>query len=192
MAAIHRFLFITFNLLCLLSYHLTDKWKTTENNVLQYELWMEVCMKIQLIIDEKIQETEIQIRAKQYNEQIEQLMKQLQDIQTTTAIDGYLQQEIHMLKIKDIYYAYAEGAKVFLQTVDHEFESKRKLYELEVMLSHNFVRVSKSILVNIDKIASIQMGRIGSTVIILDDESSVHVSRTYLKELKNRLGIGRN
>lgn len=149
-------------------------------------------MKIKLIIDEKLQETEIQIRAKQYNEKIERLMKQLQDIQTTTTIDGYLHQEIHMLKLKNIYYIYAEGAKVFLQTVDQEFESKRKLYELEMMLQHHFVRVSKSILVNIDKIASIQMGRMGSTEILLDDESSVHVSRKYFKELKNRLGIGRD
>lgn len=149
-------------------------------------------MKIQLIIDGKIQETEIQIRANQYNEQIERLMKQLQELQTITAIDGYLQQEIHMLKIKDIYYIYAEGAKVFLQTVDHEFESKRKLYELEMMLSHDFVRVSKSTLVNIGKVVSIQMGRIGTTEIILDDELSVHVSRKYFKALKNRLGIGRD
>lgn len=148
-------------------------------------------MKIQLIIDENIQETEIQILENQYNEQIEQLMKRLQDMQTTVAIDGYLQQEIHMLKIKDIYYIYTEGAKVFLQTIEHEFESKRKLYELEMILSHDFVRVSKSTLVNIDKISSIQMGRIGSTEIILDDESSVNVSRKYFKELKNRLGIGR-
>ena len=102
--------------------------------MLQYKLRTEVCMKIQLIIDEKIQETELQIRANQYNEQIERLMKQLHDIQTTTTIDGYLQQEIHMLKIKDIYYIYAEWAKIFLQTVDHEFESKRKLYECYHMI----------------------------------------------------------
>lgn len=149
-------------------------------------------MKIQLVIDEKIQETEILIRTKEYNRQVQQLMEQLQDIRKTNAIEGYLQQEIHLLKIKAIYYIYAEGAKVFFQTLDHEFESKRKLYELEMMLSNDFVRVSKSMLVNIDKIASIQMGRIGSTEIILDDESSVHISRKYLKELKNRLGIGRD
>lgn len=149
-------------------------------------------MKIQLMIDEKYQETEVHICAKQYNEQIEELMKQLQEVQTTKVIDGYLQQEIHMLKVKDIYFIYAEGAKVYLQTIGHEFESKRKLYELETMLSHDFVRVSKSMLVNMDKIASIQMGRIGSTEIILDDESSVHVSRKYFKDLKKRLGIGRD
>ena len=149
-------------------------------------------MKIQLMIDEKFQETEIHICAKQYTEQIERLMKQLQVVQTTAVLDGYLQQEIHMLKVQDIYYIHAEGPKVYLQTTEQEFESKRKLYELETLLSHDFARVSKSTLVNIDKISFIQMERFGSTEIILDDESSVHVSRKYLKELKSRLGIGRD
>lgn len=147
-------------------------------------------MKIQLTIDDTLQETEIHICAKEYNEQIERLMKLLQSSQTNV-IDGYLQQDIHMLKIKDIYSIYAEGTKVYLLTSEHEFESKRKLYELESMLVQDFVRVSKSTLVNMDKIASIQMGRMGTTEIILDNQSSVHVSRKYLKELKSRLGIGR-
>ncbi|WP_100401795.1 LytTR family DNA-binding domain-containing protein [Bacillus sp. FJAT-42315] len=148
-------------------------------------------MKIHLTINHALEETEIHIHAKEYNGQIEQLMKQLQAAQTTM-IDGYLQQDIHMLKISDIYSIYAEGAKVFLQTEEQEFESKRKLYELEAQLAKDFVRVSKSTLVNINKIASIQMGKLGSTELLLENDVSIHVSRKYLKELKQQLGIGRN
>lgn len=148
-------------------------------------------MKIHLTINRALEETEIHIHAKEYTEQIERLMKQLQSSQTTM-LDGYLQQEIHMLKITDIYSIYAEGAKVFLQTEEQEFESKRKLYELESQLAKDFARVSKSTLVNINKIASIQMGKIGSTEILLDNEVAIHVSRKYLKELKRHLGIGRD
>lgn len=147
-------------------------------------------MKIHLTINSELQETEIHIHAKEYNEQIEKLMKQLQATQSTI-IDGYLQQEIHMLKINDIYSIYAFGSKVFLQTEEQEFESKRKLYELEDQLAKDFARVSKSTLVNINKIASIQMGKIGSTELLLDNDVSIHVSRKYLKELKRLLGIGR-
>lgn len=147
-------------------------------------------MKIHLTINSELHETEIHIHAKEYNQQIEKLMKQLQATQSTI-IDGYLQQEIHMLKISDIYSIYAEGSKVFLQTEEQEFESKRKLYELEDQLAKDFARVSKSTLVNINKIASIQMGKIGSTELLLDNDVSIHVSRKYLKELKHQLGIGR-
>lgn len=147
-------------------------------------------MKIHLTINSELQETEIHIHTKEYNEQIEKLMKQLQATQSTI-IDGYIQQEIHMLKISDIYSIYAEGPKVFLQTDEQEYESKRKLYELEDQLAKDFARVSKSTLVNINKIASIQMGKIGSTELLLDNDVSIHVSRKYLKELKRQLGIGR-
>ena len=147
-------------------------------------------MKIHLVINSELQEIEIHIHAKEYNEQIEKLMKQLKTTQSKV-IDGYLQQEIHMLKINDIYSIYVEGAKVFLQTEEQEFESKRKLYELEIQFSKDFARVSKSSLVNINKIASIQIGTIGSTELLLDNGVSMHVSRKYLKELKSQLGIGK-
>ena len=120
-------------------------------------------MKIHLTINSELQETEIHIHAKEYNEQLEKLMKQLQATQSTM-IDGYIQQEIHMLKISDIYSIYAEGSKVFLQTEELEFESKRKLYELEMQFAKDFARVSKSSLVNINKIASIQMGKNGGQI----------------------------
>ena len=81
---------------------------------------------IHLSINSALQEMDIQIHTKEYNEQIEKLMKQLQAT-PSTMIDGYCQQEIHMLKISDIYSIYAEGAKVFLQTEEQEFETKRKL-----------------------------------------------------------------
>lgn len=147
-------------------------------------------MKIHLTINSELQETEIHIHAKEYNDQIEKLMKQLQATQSTM-IDGYLQQEIHMLKITEIYSIYAEGSKVFLQTEEQEFESKRKLYEFEIQFAKDFARVSKSSLVNINKIASIQMGKIGSTELLLENDVSIHVSRKYLKDLKRKLGIGR-
>lgn len=151
-------------------------------------------MKIQLTINSALDETEVHIHAKEYNEQIERMMKQLQAAQATqaTVLDGYLQQEIHLLKITDIYSIYAEDARVFLQTDEQEYESKRKLYELEEQLSKDFVRVNKSTLVNAHKISSIQMGKIGTTQLLLDNDATIHVSRKYLKELKRHLGIGRD
>jgi DNA-binding LytR/AlgR family response regulator len=151
-------------------------------------------LKIQLSINSALEETEIHIYAKEYNEQVERLMKQLQAAQVTqaTVLDGYLQQEIHLLKIGDIYSIYVEDSKVFLQTEEQEYESKRKLYELEAQLAKDFVRVNKSMLVNVHKIASIGMGKIGTTQLVLDNDTSIHVSRKYLKELKNHLGIGRD
>lgn len=148
-------------------------------------------MKIHLIINSEIEETEIHIHTKEYNEQIELLMKQLQTTQSPTMIDGYFKQDIHMLKIGEIYSIYADGPKVYLQTEEQEFETKKKLYELEVQFSKHFVRVNKSTLINLNKVTSIQLATIGSTQVLLDNGVSIHISRKYLKELKVKLGIGK-
>lgn len=151
-------------------------------------------MKIHLNINSALEETEVHIYAKEYNEQVERLMKQLQAAQAnqSNVLDGYFQQEIHLLKITDIYSIYVEDSKVFLQTEEMEYESKRKLYELEEQLARDFVRVNKSTLVNVNKITSIGMGKIGTTQLQLDNDVTIHVSRKYLKELKQHLGIGRD
>ncbi|MBK3494704.1 LytTR family transcriptional regulator DNA-binding domain-containing protein [Viridibacillus sp. YIM B01967] len=148
-------------------------------------------MQIKLIIDEKYAETEIHIHANAYSEQLEQLMKYLKAT-STDVIDGYLQQDIYMLKITDIYSVYSEGAKIYFQTDEHEYESKRKLYELEELLEKDFVRVNKSTLVNISKIVSMKMERTGMMQLVMDNDTTAHASRMYLKGLKKRLGIGRD
>lgn len=148
-------------------------------------------MKIHLVINNDIETTEIHIHAKEYNEQIEQLMKQLQATQSPTMIDGYFNQDIHMLKVDEIYSIYAEGPKVYLQTEEQEFEAKKKLYELEAQLAKDFVRINKSTLINLNKITSIQLATLSSTQALLENGVSIHISRKYIKELKSKLGIGR-
>ena len=148
-------------------------------------------MKIHLVINEELETTEVHIHAKHYTTEIEQLLRKLQQDQSPTMLDGYIQQEIHMVKIDDIYSVYAEGAKVYLQTEEQEYETKRKLYELEELLAKDFVRVNKSTLVHINKIVSIQQ-KLGAAQLLLDNEVTIHISRKYMKQLKNQLGIGRD
>ncbi|QTD40719.1 LytTR family DNA-binding domain-containing protein [Sporosarcina sp. Te-1] len=148
-------------------------------------------MNIKLIIDEKIEETEIHIHASAFTDDIERLMRLLKS-STNEVIDGYLQQEIYMLKIADIYFVYSEEAKVYFQTDEDEYESKRKLYELEELFEKEFVRVNKSTLVNVSKISFMKMEKIGMMQLVMDNGTTAHVSRVYLKTLKKRLGIGRD
>ncbi|WP_107947283.1 LytTR family DNA-binding domain-containing protein [Lysinibacillus parviboronicapiens] len=148
-------------------------------------------MRIQINIEKQYDEIEVHIYANEYNVQIEQLMKQLKKNEVNV-IDGYRDNEIHMLKTNEIYCIYAEGIKVFFQTEEEEFESKRRVYELEQLLGDKFVRVNKSTLVNLSKITSIQLGPLGSTKLFLENEISIVVSRNYLKKLKHAVGIGGN
>ncbi|OEH93845.1 LytTR family DNA-binding domain-containing protein [Bacillus solimangrovi] len=147
-------------------------------------------MQIKLFIDEKNKETEVQIHTNAYTNTIDQLMKKLKST-NTEVIDGYSQQQIYMLKPLDIYFMYSEGAKVYFQTDEDEYESKRKLYELEELFEQDFVRVNKSTLVNVSKISFMEMKKVGMMQLVMDNGTTAHVSRMYLKALKKKLGIGR-
>lgn len=148
-------------------------------------------MKIHVTIEKQYEEIEVHLYANAYSDEVERLMKRLK-LPEVKKVDGYKEQEIYMLHLEDIYSVYAEGPKIFFQTEEEEFESKRKLYELEELLAEQFTRVNKSTLVNMNKIASIQLGRFGTPTLILDNEATIAISRNYLKPLKQKLGIGRN
>lgn len=148
-------------------------------------------MKVHLHIQNDQLETEIHIYAAEYNEAIEQLMKKIK----TSAIDtivGYSAVDMRILKPHEIYTIYSEEGRVFLQTDDDEFECKSKLYELEQRYETIFVRISKSTLVNISKISSIQSKMLSNPQLLLSNETSVSVSRNYFKPLKEKLGLGRD
>lgn len=148
-------------------------------------------MKLHLKLEEQYKEVEVHIFAETYNTEVEQLMKLLK-APKTSIIDGYSDTEIRMLKVEDIYTIYVENAKVYFQTEEEEFESKRKLYEIETLFEQQFVRVNKSMLVNLSKIISIQMGILSTPEIVLENGTTVHVSRKYFKLLKEKLRIGRD
>lgn len=146
-------------------------------------------MKIKLIIDPSMLDEEIEVHAKAYTKEVERVMQQLQ-ASANDSIDAYQQDKIHLLKKDDIYSIAVEDGKVYFFTEEEEYEAKRKLYELEALLQEGFVRVNKSTLVNMSKISYMQMEKFGMMELVMENETTVHVSRKYLPKLKERLGIG--
>lgn len=146
-------------------------------------------MKIHLHIDEAYKEPEVHIYAAAYTEAIEQLMKQLK-APSQAALIGYLNEDIHVLKVEDIYAVVTEDGKMYLHTERDEYESKYKLYEIEETYPETFARINKSTLINLDYLQTIQY-KLGKTEAILTNDISFPISRRYLKLLKQKLGIGR-
>jgi DNA-binding LytR/AlgR family response regulator len=97
----------------------------------------------------------------------------------------------------NFYYFEARGNNVFCIAagVDHkltnEYRIKDKLYELEARLPQNrFLRVSKSYIVNIDNVNEI-IPWFGRRLILrfVDGKREIEVSRNYVKNLKEYLGM---
>lgn len=147
-------------------------------------------MKVHLHIENEREEIEVHVHAPKFDKTVEQLMKKLNSSSSQESIAGYLDGDIHLLKPGEIYSIFSEDGKVFLQTDEEEFEAKNKLYELEERFQSHFIRVNKSMLVNLDKIITIQSKVLTNPQIVLENEAVFPVSRTYFKLLKEALGIG--
>ena len=149
-------------------------------------------MKIHLLIEQHLSEIEVHVHAPEYNEQVEHLMKKLNQATKNDTIAGYCNEDIHLIKMQDVYSIYSEQGKVYIQTDEQELEVKQKLYELEKRFSTQLVRVNKATLVHFDKIASIQSKVLGNPQLTLENGVTIPVSRTYFKALKEAFGLGGN
>ena len=90
--------------------------------------------------------------------------------------------------VEEVLFFETEGNKVTAHTSDDVYTVKYKLFELEELLPGHFVRISKSGIVNADKIYSIQRNITAASAIEFQgSHKQVFVSRSYYKVLKNKL-----
>ncbi|MDE5779058.1 MAG: LytTR family transcriptional regulator, partial [Lachnospiraceae bacterium] len=65
----------------------------------------------------------------------------------------------------------------------------KPLYELENMLDINFVRISKSAIVNIRQINHVEAGFNGTMELVMKNGITDYISRSFRKNFKERLGL---
>ena len=76
-----------------------------------------------------------------------------------------------------------------LQFTEHKvYETRQKLYELERILKEKyFLRVSKSVILNLMKVKAIKPALNGRYSAILQNDEEIIISRKYVQELKKAL-----
>lgn len=100
--------------------------------------------------------------------------------------------EEHSILINDIFYVESVDKKVFVYCEKEVFRNNYRLYELEELLSRaGFVRVSKSVLLNVEKLIGIKTLVNSKLEAKLSNGESVYVTRKYLKDIRSEL-IRRN
>lgn len=98
--------------------------------------------------------------------------------------------DIHLVAPADIYYFEYVDQKVFAYGKTKVYEIKSKLYELEEQLAKtDFIRVSKSCILNLNKIGSLAPSLGGRFEARLKNGEKVIISRQYVNSLKEVLGL---
>lgn len=134
------------------------------------------------------EEEQILIRCRNVDDPIVALAKELKRRRDKLTVrDG---ERILQVDPSEVYYFEAVDNKVFLYTQEKVYETKSKLYELEEQFGYtNFIRVSKSVILNLSKVDSFYPEFNGRFEALMKNKERVLISRQYVPELKKRLGI---
>ena len=144
-------------------------------------------MKITIETPNPGEEDEIIIRSTALDER---LLKLIQALRAEEKLTGYAEDRIVKLQPKDIYYFEAVDNHIFAYTAKEAYEVHKKLFELEQEYEHtDFLRISKSVIVNISKIAYVKPIFNGRFEANLKNDEKIIVSRQYVAALKKKLGI---
>ncbi|WP_270568103.1 LytTR family DNA-binding domain-containing protein [Clostridium beijerinckii] len=103
---------------------------------------------------------------------------------------GRKEEKYYKVNVDEIFYIESIDRKAFIYTKTQTYEISEKLYVLEEQLAGmNFIRISKSLLLNIDKIHSFYPKLSGNLEALLTNNEKVIISRRYVANLKNKLGM---
>lgn len=146
-------------------------------------------MKVLINIIEDADEEEVCFSIHSMNNKVNQAIHLL----TSTRWGSLLcrkDEVVFKINVEDILYLEAVDRKVFAYTQTDTFEVSERLYVLENQLfSANFIRVSKSMLLNIEKIYAFYPMFSGNLEALLVNQEKVKISRRYVPELKKKLGM---
>lgn len=146
-------------------------------------------MKLIIEQSEEYKEAVITIRCGMIDDALKSVIDslQFQMFSVTVTKNG----AIRKLSLGEIYYFESVDERTFVYC-DHEvYECEYKLYELEERVGgFCFARISKSVIVNIDKITSIRPQLNGRFEAMLDNGERQTVNRHYVNHLKEKFEGG--
>lgn len=146
-------------------------------------------MKVEIIIDESIEETNVKIYTSKYSKEVENI----KDALSETLLDkivAFQSKEVFILSFDEIIRIYAQDKSVYIKTKDNTYTTRLTIYEFESKADRrNFIRISRSEIVNLDYVKRLDLSFTGTIAVELANGDVSYVSRRKLKEFKKALGL---
>ena len=144
-------------------------------------------MKVELNIDEKFKEILVTISTDKINDEVQELVNYIE--YKEDYLVGIADDQVCVLDISDIIRVFVEDRKVFVVTTKGKFVVRKKLYEMNNLLTKDFVKISQSEIANIKFIKNLDLSIRGTIVIVYKNSDISYVSRRLLKDFKPKLGL---
>ena len=145
-------------------------------------------MKVNIDISAEYKEPYAVIHTDKVTDEIRRIVDLFSGNETpVTALQN--EEEIVVLQPKEIYMVRIEGGDTVIYGERQKYRSRKRLYELADVLGKQFMQISKTTLINLSYIDSIEPGFSGTMLMKLKNGNKDYVSRKYLPEFKRYLGL---
>ncbi|GAA0732529.1 LytTR family DNA-binding domain-containing protein [Clostridium oceanicum] len=146
-------------------------------------------MNVEIIIKSELKEPQVVIYTNEVTDEIQNIAHRISSFQNKV-LTGTKNKKVFLIKNEDIYCFYSENQKIYAKTDKDNLEVKLRLYEIEkIYEGTSFIRISKSCIVNIDKVKSLDISYAGTIEIIFKNGYKEFVSRRFISKIKKYLGI---
>lgn len=144
-------------------------------------------MKVEIQISPDIEEPYAVIYSNQMTEEVQLIYDKIQSYSNViTAIDN---EQIIILQPSEIYMLRIENEQLVIYCQQKKYISNKRLYEMENLLGSKFMRISKSTIINLKKLSSVEPSFNGTMLVILKNGDKDYISRKYLPAFKKYLGL---
>lgn len=145
-------------------------------------------MKVNIDISAEYKEPYAVIHTDKVTDEIRRIVDLFSSNETpVTALQN--EDEIVVLKPQEIYMVRIEGGDTVIYGEKQKYRSRKRLYELADVLGKQFMQISKTTLINLSYIDSIEPGFSGTMLMKMKNGNKDYVSRKYLPEFKKYLGL---
>ncbi|RAP45925.1 MAG: hypothetical protein BZ135_04695 [Methanosphaera sp. rholeuAM6] len=152
-------------------------------------------MKVQLFVSKDCEEAYAQIYTDVLTDNIQKAMfllenDKIEDEDENNSILAVKKgQDIVLLDFEDIFMIRVEEKQTKVYNEKNEFIIRKPLYKIEDTLDSDFVRISKSTIVNLRKIQRVAPSLKGMMFIELKNGLKDNISRKYLSDFKQALDL---
>lgn len=146
-------------------------------------------MKVNLFVSRDIEEPYADIHTNELTDNITKAMSILESDDSNEMLAVKRGSDIALLEFSEIFMFRVEDKQVNVYTENQEYIIKKPLYQVEEALTSDFVRISKTTIVNLKKIKRVAPSLKGMMFIELKNGLKDNISRKYLSEFKMALDL---
>lgn len=146
-------------------------------------------MNVEIKLDPNQKEPKIILIANSLSNEIQAIVRGIEEMESSF-ITVRQEDNIYLLEPKTIALIRVEDNKIVAYNNHGQaYIVPKRLYEIEQQKLHNFLRISKSVIVNLKEIDHVTPSLDGFLLLIMKNGMEEYISRHYLANFKKKLGL---